>query len=101
MTPMKQKPPDKDCGVLTGGFSSMRAGDRLVKVNSWQGFACGFDSRPALCRRPRQELTLLPGLQTGTAETVRPSNLSIRLSACPNKEGHADEPTRRTRPCAC
>ncbi len=59
---MKTKPPDKDFGVLTGGYFSARAGHQLVKVDSLHGFVCGFDSRPALCRYPRLELALSSGL---------------------------------------
>ena len=49
---MKTKPPDKDFGVLTGGFSSMRGGGRETEGD---GVAAhdreirrGFESRPPL-----------------------------------------------------
>ncbi len=100
-TAMKTKPPDKDFGVLTGGFSSVRAGDRLVKVDGWQPIVCGFDSRPALCLLPRWELALLPGPQTRTTEAVEPDTSILRSSACVSKKGHVDEPERRARARAC
>ena len=99
--PNMKKPPNKDNEILPEGFSSVGAGDRLAKVFSWHGFVCGFDSRPALCRYPRRELALLPGIHNRTAETAWPDNLSIRLSAYISKEGHADGSTQRARFTAC
>ena len=49
----------------------------------------------------RGERELSPVLQTRTTEAVESDISILRSSACPHKEGRADEPERATRPRAC
>src|ERR687898_3422684 len=90
-----KEPHDKDFAISSVGLSAF-CGGGLVRARAFHPTARGFNSPHLhyLHRRGRQPA---PVLQTRTTEAVESDTSILRSSACRNKEGHADEPTRRAR----
>ncbi len=96
--PSMKRPPDKDYRILTGGVSSV--GAWAVPARASNPSVRGFNSL-RLHFLHRGERQPSPVLQTRTTEAAESDISILRSSACPHKEGRADEPTRRTRFSAC
>ena len=97
--PVMKKPYGRDGQILTVGLLRF-AGALVAQAPDSNLCVRGFDShRP--CLKPQWELLLPLRLQTRTTEAVESDNSILRSSACPYKEGRADEPTRTARLRAC
>ncbi len=97
--PGMRGPYDEDLAITVGPLRSVGA-DYLGDRRRLQTDDVGFNS-PRLHFLHRGERQPSPVPQTRTTEAVGPDTFILRSSACRNKEGRAEESTRRTRSCAC